>query len=157
MVVHLHEFSLKQNLIKLFIMQRDALSVYLEKIGHPAGVVIGKVEPIRLEMPWRTKNNVIDCGVFLMRHMETYKGVAGKGWECGFSNECTDAGEISYKQHQEIDDLRHKYITKMLLSEANKYRGFVKAEVAKYNKLSTDENKRLEAKAFDAINERLDK
>ncbi|MFS7943085.1 hypothetical protein Hanom_Chr06g00496181 [Helianthus anomalus] len=96
-MMHLHEFSLKQNLIKLFIMQRDALSVYLEKIGHPAGGVIGKVEPIRLEMPWRTKNNVIDCGVFLMRHMETYKGVAGKGWECGFSNECTDAGEISYK------------------------------------------------------------
>ncbi|XP_035830816.1 uncharacterized protein LOC118480200 [Helianthus annuus] len=135
---------------------RDALSVYLEKNGHPAGGVIDKVEPVRLEMPWRTKNNVIDCGVFLMRHMETYKGVSGKGWECGFSNECTDAGEISYKQSKEIDDLRRKYITKMLLSEGNEYRGFVKAEVAKYNKLSADEKKRLESKAYDTILARLD-
>ncbi|MFS8010974.1 hypothetical protein Hanom_Chr14g01303341 [Helianthus anomalus] len=129
-------------------MQRDALSVYLEKFGHPAGGVIGKVEPVRLEMPWRTKNNAINCGVFLMRHMETYKGVAGKGWECGFLNECTDAGEISYKQRQEIDDLRHNYITKILLSEANEYRGFVKAEVAKYNKLSADEKKEARSESL---------
>ncbi|KAM0012076.1 hypothetical protein Hdeb2414_s0002g00069761 [Helianthus debilis subsp. tardiflorus] len=122
-------------------MQRDALSVYLEKIGHPAGGVIGQVEPVRLEMPCRTKHNIIDCGVFLMRHMETYKGVAGKGWECGFSNKCTDAGEITYKQCKEIDDLRHKYLTKMLLSDANEYRSFVEPEVAKYKKLSTDKKK----------------
>ncbi|KAJ0683436.1 hypothetical protein HanPI659440_Chr16g0658261 [Helianthus annuus] len=122
-------------------MQRDALLVYLKNIGHSAGGVIGQVEPVRLEMPWRTKHNVIDCGVFLMRHMETYKGVAGKGWECGFLNECTDAGEITYKQRKEIDDLRHKYITKMLLSDANEYRSFVESEVAKYKKLSADEKK----------------
>ncbi|KAM0043801.1 hypothetical protein Hdeb2414_s0010g00345611 [Helianthus debilis subsp. tardiflorus] len=125
-------------------MQGDALSLYLEKNGHPAGGAIGKVEPVRLEMPWHTKHNIIDCGVFLMHHMETYKGVAGKGWECGFSNKCTDAGEITYKQRKEIDDLRHKYITKMLLSDANEYKGFVEAEVAKYKKLSVDEKNWLE-------------
>ncbi|KAJ0440083.1 hypothetical protein HanHA300_Chr16g0632491 [Helianthus annuus] len=140
----------------MFLMQRDALSVYLENIGHPAGGVISLVEPVRLEMPWRTKHNVIDCGVFLMRHMETYKGVAGKGWECGFSNECTDAGEITYKQHKEIDDLRHKYIAKMLLSDANTYISFVESDVAKYKKLLADKKKRLYAAAFDAIKERLD-
>ncbi|MFS7962107.1 hypothetical protein Hanom_Chr08g00722761 [Helianthus anomalus] len=92
--------NLKQNLIKMFIMQRDALSVYLENIGHLAGRVISQVEPVRLEMPWRTKHNVLNCGIFLMRHMEMYKGVIGKVWECCFSNECTDAGKITYKQHK---------------------------------------------------------
>ncbi|MFS7937671.1 putative papain-like cysteine peptidase superfamily [Helianthus anomalus] len=135
---------------------RDALSVYLENIGHPVGGVIGQVEPVRLEMPWRTKHNVIDCGVFLMRHMETYKGVDGNGWECGFSNECTDAGEITYKHRKEIDDLRHKYIVKMLLSDADTYKSFVESDVAKYKKLSAGEKKRLHAATFDAIKERLD-
>ncbi|KAJ0907292.1 hypothetical protein HanRHA438_Chr07g0297191 [Helianthus annuus] len=140
----------------MFIMKRDALLVYLENIGHPAGGVINQVEPVRLEMPWRTKHNVIDCGVFLMRHMETYKGVTGKAWECGFSNECTNAGEITYKQRKEIDDLRHKYIMKMLLSDANTHRSFVETDVAKYKKLSADEKQNLEAAAFDAIKGRLD-
>ncbi|MFS7928514.1 hypothetical protein Hanom_Chr04g00321681 [Helianthus anomalus] len=99
--------NLKHNLMKMFIMQRDALSVYLENVVHPAGKKINQIEPVRLEMPWHTKHNVIDCGIFLMRHMETYKGVTGKAWECGFSNECTNACEITYTQCKEIDDLRH--------------------------------------------------
>ncbi|MFS8034654.1 hypothetical protein Hanom_Chr17g01583671 [Helianthus anomalus] len=90
--------NLKQNLMKMFIMQRDALLVYLENVGHPGGKMIKQVEPMRLEMPWQTKHNVIDCGTFLMRHMETYKGVTGNAWKCGFSNECTDAGEITYSE-----------------------------------------------------------
>ncbi|MFS7907206.1 hypothetical protein Hanom_Chr01g00068571 [Helianthus anomalus] len=133
--------NIKHNLIKMFLIQRDALSVYLENIGHPAGGVISLGEPVRLEMPWRTKYIVIDCGIFLMLHMETYKGVAGKGWECRFSNECTDAGEITYKHCKEIDDLRHKYIAKMLLSDANMYRSFVESDIAKYKKLWADEKK----------------
>ncbi|MFS7900489.1 hypothetical protein Hanom_Chr00s117228g01810221 [Helianthus anomalus] len=40
-------------------------------------------------MPWRTNHNKIDCGVFVMRQLETYKGATGKSWECGLSNECT--------------------------------------------------------------------
>ncbi|KAM0023918.1 hypothetical protein Hdeb2414_s0022g00609791 [Helianthus debilis subsp. tardiflorus] len=112
-----------------------------ENVGHPAGGKISQVELVRLEMAWRTKHNVIDRGIFLMRHMETYKGVTGKAWERRFSNECTDAGDITYKQRKEIDALRHKYIAKMLLSDTNTYRSFVEADVARYKKLSGDEKK----------------
>ena len=28
----------------------------------------------RLKLPWATKDNKVDCGVFVMRHMETYFG-----------------------------------------------------------------------------------
>lgn len=34
-------------------------------------------------MPWRTTTNAEDCGVFLMRHMETYKGERVEYWNCG--------------------------------------------------------------------------
>ncbi|MFS7992681.1 hypothetical protein Hanom_Chr12g01085181 [Helianthus anomalus] len=29
---------------------------------------------VRQTMEWRTTSNVIDCGIFAMRHMETYMG-----------------------------------------------------------------------------------
>lgn len=31
-----------------------------------------KIEPV--EMGWKTVNNGVDCGVFVMRHMETFPG-----------------------------------------------------------------------------------
>ncbi|MFS8025691.1 hypothetical protein Hanom_Chr16g01478121 [Helianthus anomalus] len=123
-------------------MQMVVFSTYLENVAHLAGRKIKQVVPFRLEMPWRTNHNKIDCGVFMMRHMETYKGTTKKSWECGLSNECTDAGEISYKQRKELDDLRHKYVAKMVLSDTNTLRTFVEADVACYKKL-TDDQKRV--------------
>lgn len=35
---------------------------------------------VRLEMPWRTKGNQVDCGIFLMRHMEKYKANGSRAW-----------------------------------------------------------------------------
>ncbi|KAJ0734537.1 hypothetical protein HanPI659440_Chr11g0421251 [Helianthus annuus] len=40
----------------------------------------------RKVMDWRTENNDIDCGVFTMRHMETYKGEKTP-WVTGFVKE----------------------------------------------------------------------
>lgn len=34
-------------------------------------------------MPWKTLTNYKDCGIFLMRHMETYKGDV-KHWVTDF-------------------------------------------------------------------------
>lgn len=46
-----------------------------------------------MQMPWRTENNVIDCGIFLMRHMETFQGQTDKEWKCGFVKESDDQDE----------------------------------------------------------------
>nr|GMD63696.1 uncharacterized protein LOC109155335 [Ipomoea batatas] len=35
---------------------------------------IAKLKVKRMRMPWRDNHNKIDCGVFLMRHMETFGG-----------------------------------------------------------------------------------
>ncbi|KAJ0505879.1 hypothetical protein HanHA89_Chr12g0475511 [Helianthus annuus] len=138
-------------------MQRDAFSSYLEFASHPAADIIRETVPIRLEMPWCTTRNVIDCGVFLMRHMETYKGTGVKKWKCGLSKECNNAGDILYKQRKELDDLRYKYVAKIILSDVNQVRPFVEADVARYKRLTEDQRKRLDAVAYDTILARLDK
>ncbi|KAJ0733417.1 putative Ulp1 protease family catalytic domain, papain-like cysteine peptidase superfamily [Helianthus annuus] len=135
---------------------RDAFSSYLESASHPAANILRETVPIRLEMPWCTTRNVIDCGVFLMRHMETYKGTSLKKWECGLSKECNNAGEISYKQRP-LDELRYKYVAKILLSDVNQVRPFVEADVARYKRLTEDQRKRLDADAYDTILARLEK
>ena len=37
------------------------------------------VKPMYMIMPWQTLGNYKDCGIFLIRHMETYKGEP-KNW-----------------------------------------------------------------------------
>ncbi|GKE16762.1 ulp1 protease family, C-terminal catalytic domain-containing protein, partial [Tanacetum coccineum] len=56
----------------------------------------------RIEMSWKTEYNVIDCGIFMMRHMETFMGYA-KNWKCGFKNE-------GWEHKTQIYDLRKKYL-----------------------------------------------
>ncbi|KAL4567700.1 hypothetical protein LXL04_023292 [Taraxacum kok-saghyz] len=72
--------------------------------------LLENVDPQRLKMNWRTRGNHNDCGVFCMRHMETYMGANSGNWSCGLRKE-------SPKQQQEIDYLRFKYLTKILLSD----------------------------------------
>ncbi|KAL1541069.1 hypothetical protein AAHA92_25333 [Salvia divinorum] len=60
-------------------------------------VIKSKIE--RLKMNWRTKDNVEDCGVFLMRHMESYMGQRLQDWKCG----------LSVRSKNKLQRLRAKY------------------------------------------------
>jgi Ulp1 family protease len=37
--------------------------------------------PCVVKMPWRNIRNVHDCGIYMMRHMETFMG--DRKWNCG--------------------------------------------------------------------------
>ncbi|KAM0036687.1 putative Ulp1 protease family catalytic domain, papain-like cysteine peptidase superfamily [Helianthus debilis subsp. tardiflorus] len=88
---------------------KQAFEGYLERISHPKAANM-KATPInRLKMSWRTCFNGIDCGIFLMRHMETYMGEDAKDYHCGFVEEKTGL------QQKQIEGLRRKYTTKMLV------------------------------------------
>nr|GMD24012.1 zinc finger BED domain-containing protein RICESLEEPER 2-like [Ipomoea batatas] len=51
---------------------------------HPGRLVLCVgLEPKRMQMPWRDVNNKIDCGVYLMRHMEVFTGQAVSHLDCG--------------------------------------------------------------------------
>ncbi|KAL8225622.1 hypothetical protein R6Q57_018179 [Mikania cordata] len=82
---------------------RDAFASYLDDVSHPNAKDIRESKITRFEMPWRTSHNGIDCGIFLMRHMETYIGEEEKEWKCGFIPE-----DLKGQQQFQLDDLRRK-------------------------------------------------
>lgn len=43
------------------------------------------MDPKRLQMPWRDAVNKRDCGVFTMRHMESFEGQDAKDWGCSLN------------------------------------------------------------------------
>ncbi|KAI3793946.1 hypothetical protein L1987_36569 [Smallanthus sonchifolius] len=55
--------------------------------AHPKTDEMDDTVVKRFEMPWRTTVNNKDCGIFMMRHMETYMGEEEKAWHCGFEVE----------------------------------------------------------------------
>ena len=81
-----------------------------------------KVPVERLEMSWRDMSNKIDCGIFLMRHMETYFGNGLVGWDCGLRKE----------NQQQLDDLRKKYCHEMLITPWNLCRSEVEDHIKNY-------------------------
>jgi len=139
------------------LFQRDTFAAYLKSEGHPAAAKVSKSRLVRLEMPWRTLSNVVDCGVFLMRHMETFKGSSLKEWEqeCGLLNEVDDEGMLTGKQQQQLDVLRRKYLAKILLSEQNLSRNVVLQRVREFSLLTDDVKKNMKETAVDRIKEHL--
>ena len=47
---------------------------------------IANLRPIVITMSWQTMDNAVDCGVFVMRHLECYMGNAS-GWSSGLRYE----------------------------------------------------------------------
>ncbi|KVI11261.1 Peptidase C48, SUMO/Sentrin/Ubl1, partial [Cynara cardunculus var. scolymus] len=63
------------------ILQRLMIR-HLNAVGHPVGRELDEIGQERLRMDWQTQNNFDDCGVFPMRHMETYMGDV-RTWKTG--------------------------------------------------------------------------
>ncbi|MFS7943454.1 hypothetical protein Hanom_Chr06g00500461 [Helianthus anomalus] len=69
------------------LKRQNALACYLKSTGHENAYDIKGIKPVRMEMKWRTQDNVIDCGIFCMRHMECYNVEEVEKWDCGFHEE----------------------------------------------------------------------
>ena len=95
-----------------------------------------------------TKNNFIDCGVFAMRHMETYLFGGEYDDLCGLRREGKD------QQHQ-LDELRKKYAAKILLTDLNKKKADFEVEVEAHKLLPAAERERLESAAYETCNARV--
>ncbi|KAG6411797.1 hypothetical protein SASPL_129881 [Salvia splendens] len=65
-----------------------------------------------LHLEWATSTNKKDCGVYLMRHMETYVGKKGSEWDIGFSARSVKIPQI----------LRGRYCYTMISSIYNNQR-----------------------------------
>ena len=92
-------------------MQQTLFLKYLKNAQHPNVAILKDAMVSLVEMQWRTDYNIHDSGVFAMRHMETYNGNLEK-FDAGFAMEGTE-------QHAQLENLRQKYLAKILLSELN--------------------------------------
>ncbi|KAL8249271.1 hypothetical protein R6Q59_006139 [Mikania micrantha] len=81
-------------------------------------------------MPWRTEFNKVDCGVLLMRHIETYRGFL-LDWDCGLCKE----EEVNNLQKLQLNDLRKMYVTKIILHDLNERFEWVSRDLMKYMQL----------------------
>ncbi|GER41648.1 E3 ubiquitin-protein ligase [Striga asiatica] len=72
-------------------------------------VALKKAKIERLQLPWALDNNEIDCGVYVMRHMETYMGDSVKNWKVGLRK--NSANQLKY--------LRAKYCATILSADIN--------------------------------------
>ena len=112
---------------------------YLRKINHHKAVAIGKVKPVRLEFSWQTRYNCVDCGVFLMRHMEIYKGL--NKMEDGLAPE-------GVAQQEQLNELRRKYATKILLADINKHKEALTRKVHIFDKLGKEDKNILKQRGL---------
>nr|GMC92218.1 uncharacterized protein LOC109155335 [Ipomoea batatas] len=75
---------------------------------------IQKLKLKRMKIGWRDNKNKIDCGVFLMRHMETFRGQLPEHWDCGLEKE----------NKNQLNALRVKYLTALVMSDLNEHKAW---------------------------------
>ncbi|KAM0063540.1 putative papain-like cysteine peptidase superfamily [Helianthus debilis subsp. tardiflorus] len=90
---------------------KQAFEGYLERISQLKAANMKTTSINRLQMPWRTYFNGVDCGVFLMRHMETYMGEDANNYRCGFAEENLDYKRNKLKTCAESTQPRSCYMT----------------------------------------------
>ncbi|KAM0038853.1 hypothetical protein Hdeb2414_s0013g00420501 [Helianthus debilis subsp. tardiflorus] len=94
---------------------------YLKLVNHPKCTEIDNALPHRLDFEWETVNNTVDCGVFVMRHMETWFGITVEKWDSGFPLAHTAKKAC-------LTRLRKKYAVKLVTSNVNNHRKRIMAE-----------------------------
>ncbi|GKD01272.1 ulp1 protease family, C-terminal catalytic domain-containing protein, partial [Tanacetum coccineum] len=87
-------------------------SRYLSENNHPLNEKVAKVKARIPKLKWSTTKNHVDCGVFLMIHMESYIGEPAARWNVGL---CTE----SHMQDSLLRRMRYKIAAKILLHELN--------------------------------------
>nr|GMC88985.1 uncharacterized protein LOC109168900 [Ipomoea batatas] len=91
------------------IDMQDMLQEFFTK-SHPGrSILCAGLEPKQMQIRWRVPNNKIDCGVYLMRHMESFAGQPVKQWNCGLVK-----GDQSM-----LHKLRLRYMKELAVSEYN--------------------------------------
>ncbi|KVH87935.1 hypothetical protein Ccrd_024718 [Cynara cardunculus var. scolymus] len=128
------------------ILQRLMIG-HLNTVGHAAGRELDEIGQERLRMDWQTQHNFDACGVFAMRHIETYMGDM-RTWKTGLTQE-------GKTQESQIANLRMKYVAKLLVSNYNKKKEYVIKEVEKFQSMDEAIRKKLRKHVDDTKTERL--
>ncbi|KAK9078945.1 hypothetical protein SSX86_003004 [Deinandra increscens subsp. villosa] len=112
-------------LFSLVVDVRGVFAEYLKEKKHPSASKIKGSEIKCLQMPWMDTDNFVDSGVYVMRHMEMFEGTEVRYWKCLLSNE-------ELPRQMELNDLRRKYVAKMVLHDINTEKMRVEVEMRSY-------------------------
>ncbi|KAL1809459.1 hypothetical protein ACET3Z_026449 [Daucus carota] len=100
----------------------DCFCQFLEcySLGKQAG--IAKLQPEVISMSWQTTDNVVDCGVFVMRHLESYMG-NGVTWKSGLRTErAFDFKKLVVDCNREVRRATHETMTNLVTVVACRHR-----------------------------------
>ncbi|GJS02271.1 reverse transcriptase domain-containing protein [Tanacetum coccineum] len=89
-------------------------SRYLSENNHPSHEKVAKVKARIPKLKLSTTKNHVDCGVFLMIHMESYIGEPAASWNVGLCAESHTHDSLLRRMRYQID-------AKILLQELNIY------------------------------------
>lgn len=120
---------------------------YLRLINHPKANMISELTPERPLLKWCTKSNKEDSVVFLMRHMEMFNGEDIESWDCGFKKKPN-------LQKNQLNLLRKRYATKLLLSDDNIQKKVVIDATNDFDELDEKEKVKVENLAKKIANDR---
>ena len=132
----------------IFNFQSGVFAKHLSTYLHPKAEEYMNQEkkPTILKMKWKTKKEKIDCGLYMMMHMENYEGK--KKWETGMLEETN-------KNHQnQTNNLRAKYAAKMMLHEVNEKKKIMSDYALKFAAENPD-NKEAEKIVNEAIMKKI--
>ncbi|KAH6798821.1 Rhodanese/Cell cycle control phosphatase superfamily protein [Perilla frutescens var. frutescens] len=105
---------------------------FLKKNGeeNKATTIVKKMKPMqKLQMPWQNDTNKVDCGIYVMRHMETYKGNVMRNWKSG----------LKVDNPRQMKFLRAKYCGAILDANSNKLREGILAEATFHYAASSED------------------
>ncbi|KAL9681085.1 hypothetical protein QQ045_012866 [Rhodiola kirilowii] len=119
----------------------DNFLAYLKQVKHKKSYMFADVKPKRIDLSWQTEFFFTDCGIFTMRHTETYKGGATTNWKCGLVNE-------SEEQTEQLMALRDTYLNVILRSHLNARREKVLQRAREWLKIKDDLEYNLDNEAL---------
>lgn len=148
-IIYVGKFYVFYTFFSFNILQQDFMVQYLKEVKHPKANNIRRCKPRGFTLKWKTSGNGVDCGIFVMRHMESYMGEIVSKYVSGFVTE-------SDEQKKQLNNLRCKYVTKLLLSDLNTSKDKVIEQAEAYHMIDEIEKMQISQTAIEKKKERFD-
>ncbi|KAL4575467.1 hypothetical protein LXL04_022311 [Taraxacum kok-saghyz] len=149
LLCHDHYYLMVFDLKKVQVIILDnRKGMVLENYGVLPSLVLRKEVPKVVKMTCQTTANRMDCGIFVMRHMESYRGGPLGKYDCGLMRESEEQSKLMWK-------MRKKYATKIIMCRLNKHINIFLSESNEFGKIPAHERKAILLNAYHQREERM--
>ncbi|KAK9697834.1 hypothetical protein RND81_08G064400 [Saponaria officinalis] len=106
----------------LIVLPKQSLAHFLMSHNETRskGEAVHGLESVVVKMSWRSTTNVDDCGVYTMRHMETFKG--DPKWVCGLKkNDVATLEKLRLSYCGALVFFKGIVVSKMIIDRAQEF------------------------------------